>query len=179
MAIGCLIILMAVWERGRVNVHNPLQLAPIPDQLRQRIVASLPLSADGPEDEDPCAICFDRSEGPEQWRVLPCGHRFHPHCVDDWLVKQGGSCPTCRHDPTRDYLTTNSVSNNTTEGDPTVSSAGREPARPNSSGSQGTSMGANSSEPQHVTVQVPWSPNSNAETSGLDAQEDRNSDNFV
>ena len=23
-------------------------------------------------------------------RVLPCGHRFHPGCVDDWLKKQRG-----------------------------------------------------------------------------------------
>ena len=34
-------------------------------------------------------------------RILPCGHRFHPACVDEWLKKQRGTCPTCRQDPTQ------------------------------------------------------------------------------
>jgi len=45
-----------------------------------------------------CAICFEE-EAESAWRLLPCGHRFHPACVDEWLKKRGGTCPTCRHDP--------------------------------------------------------------------------------
>jgi len=37
-----------------------------------------------------CAICFE-SETQLEWRLLPCGHRFHPGCVDEWLKKEGAS----------------------------------------------------------------------------------------
>ncbi len=33
------------------------------------------------------------------WRLLPCGHRFHAVCVDGWLYRPDGACPTCRKDP--------------------------------------------------------------------------------
>jgi len=33
------------------------------------------------------------------WRLLPCGHRFHTVCVDGWLYRPDGACPTCRKDP--------------------------------------------------------------------------------
>jgi hypothetical protein len=38
---------------------------------------------------------------PHLRRILPCGHRFHPACVDEWIKKQRGTCPTCRQDPTQ------------------------------------------------------------------------------
>ena len=30
-------------------------------------------------------------------RLLPCKHRFHPPCVDEWL-RNNGTCPNCRFD---------------------------------------------------------------------------------
>ena len=45
-----------------------------------------------------CPICIvDFAEG-DDIRVLPCEgkHRFHPQCVDQWLLELSSSCPICR-----------------------------------------------------------------------------------
>lgn len=43
-----------------------------------------------------CAICLDDLQpDPAGLRVLPCGHSFHPKCVDRW-VHDHRTCPTCR-----------------------------------------------------------------------------------
>ncbi|KAK6825180.1 RING finger domain protein [Apiospora arundinis] len=45
-----------------------------------------------------CSICTDDFTVGEDVRVLPCDHRFHPGCVDPWLVNVSGTCPLCRLD---------------------------------------------------------------------------------
>lgn len=40
-----------------------------------------------------CSICTDDFTLGEDVRVLPCDHRFHPQCVDPWLVNVSGTCP--------------------------------------------------------------------------------------
>jgi len=44
-----------------------------------------------------CAICLSDFEGGDKLRVMPCSHRFHKDCVDEWL-KVNASCPSCRCD---------------------------------------------------------------------------------
>lgn len=51
-------------------------------------------------DDDPaaalCSICISALLAGEKVKVLPpCGHCFHPDCVDAWLRSQP-SCPLCR-----------------------------------------------------------------------------------
>lgn len=43
-----------------------------------------------------CLVCQFIYEEGENLRVLPCGHRFHAECVDQWLTKKS-FCPYCRH----------------------------------------------------------------------------------
>jgi len=45
-----------------------------------------------------CPICIVDFEEGDDIRVLPCEgkHRFHPECVDQWLLKLSSSCPICR-----------------------------------------------------------------------------------
>lgn len=40
-----------------------------------------------------CSICTDDFAVGEDVRVLPCDHKFHPACVDPWLVNVSGTCP--------------------------------------------------------------------------------------
>jgi Ring finger domain len=45
-----------------------------------------------------CSICTEDFMLGEQLRVLPCDHKFHPLCVDPWLLNVSGTCPLCRID---------------------------------------------------------------------------------
>lgn len=40
-----------------------------------------------------CSICTEDFHVGEDMRVLPCNHKFHPQCVDPWLVNVSGTCP--------------------------------------------------------------------------------------
>lgn len=51
-------------------------------------------SAEGVDDEHVgCSICTEDFTMGEDVRVLPCDHKFHPQCVDPWLVNVSGTCP--------------------------------------------------------------------------------------
>jgi hypothetical protein len=43
--------------------------------------------------ENTCSICLEVDIGP--WARLPCGHVFHPNCIDRW-ISINRSCPCCR-----------------------------------------------------------------------------------
>ncbi|KAL6891354.1 hypothetical protein HDV57DRAFT_513773 [Trichoderma longibrachiatum] len=45
-----------------------------------------------------CSICTEDFREGEDMRVLPCNHKFHPTCIDPWLVNVSGTCPLCRLD---------------------------------------------------------------------------------
>lgn len=40
-----------------------------------------------------CSICTEDFTVGEDVRVLPCDHRFHPACIDPWLINVSGTCP--------------------------------------------------------------------------------------
>lgn len=40
-----------------------------------------------------CSICTEDFTVGEDVRVLPCNHKFHPACVDPWLINVSGTCP--------------------------------------------------------------------------------------
>ena len=46
-----------------------------------------------------CIICFN-DENSQEMLPLPCGHRFHPKCIQRWFRTQSysalASCPMCR-----------------------------------------------------------------------------------
>ncbi|PVH67655.1 hypothetical protein DL98DRAFT_639239 [Cadophora sp. DSE1049] len=48
--------------------------------------------------ENQCAICISDFVANEEVRVLPCDHRYHPACIDPWLLNVSGTCPICRYD---------------------------------------------------------------------------------
>jgi len=50
------------------------------------------------EPQPGCSICTEDFEVGQDQRVLPCDHRFHPECVDPWLLNVSSTCPLCRVD---------------------------------------------------------------------------------
>ena len=40
-----------------------------------------------------CPICTDDFIKGQDIRVLPCNHKFHPDCIDPWLLNVSGTCP--------------------------------------------------------------------------------------
>ncbi|KAK4156169.1 hypothetical protein C8A00DRAFT_12887 [Chaetomidium leptoderma] len=46
-----------------------------------------------------CVICTDGFLRGVSVRRLPCGHLFHPQCVDPWLLDRQGNCPTWQVNP--------------------------------------------------------------------------------
>lgn len=40
-----------------------------------------------------CPICTDDFIKGQDVRLLPCKHKFHPECVDPWLLNVSGTCP--------------------------------------------------------------------------------------
>lgn len=49
-----------------------------------------------------CIVCCEVLECSEVVKRLPCGHLYHPNCVEPWL-KRHCTCPTCRYElPTDD-----------------------------------------------------------------------------
>ncbi|KAH6664175.1 hypothetical protein B0J14DRAFT_706615 [Halenospora varia] len=50
------------------------------------------------EGELGCSICTEDFTTGADVRVLPCQHKYHPACIDPWLLNVSGTCPLCRHD---------------------------------------------------------------------------------
>lgn len=40
-----------------------------------------------------CSVCTDDFLKGQDIRVLPCKHKFHPECIDPWLLNVSGTCP--------------------------------------------------------------------------------------
>lgn len=64
------------------------------------IAAIAVTNADGTQEDGSlgCSICTEDFTRGEEVRVLPCNHKFHPECVDPWLLNVSGTCPLCRID---------------------------------------------------------------------------------
>eukprot|EP01051_Picozoa_sp_SAG22_P002691 SAG22_NODE_122_length_18920_cov_23.494076_21_plen_86_part_00 len=52
------------------------------------------LSARGGQSGCECTICLSEYADGDERRVLPCGHRFHLLCIDQWFGTSS-KCPLC------------------------------------------------------------------------------------
>jgi len=43
-----------------------------------------------------CQVCLEGYEVGQKLKMLPCFHRFHAACIDEWL-RVSGCCPVCKH----------------------------------------------------------------------------------
>ena len=77
-----------------------------PSQPRQSVEGGIAAAVNGNQsnseavkpDNLGCSICTEDFEAGQDQRVLPCDHRFHPDCIDPWLLNVSGTCPLCRID---------------------------------------------------------------------------------
>lgn len=42
-----------------------------------------------------CTVCCDKIELGKKGMFMPCGHIYHPDCLNPWL-EVNNSCPVCR-----------------------------------------------------------------------------------
>jgi len=73
------------------------------------------------DNKDMCAICLMDYTEEEMLRELPCGHRFHVQCVDQWFRSSNSlSCPMCKArvttPPSPSLLTSSSSSTSSSRG---------------------------------------------------------------
>jgi len=54
----------------------------------------------GAADENKCMICMEIFVEGDGLRALPCLHRYHKACVDEWLCRRP-ECPICKRDVTQ------------------------------------------------------------------------------
>jgi len=49
----------------------------------------------GQTEQPTCCVCLSDIVLNEETLLLPCGHMFHPKCINDWF-KNNNTCPVCR-----------------------------------------------------------------------------------
>ena len=62
-----------------------------------RVLSALPVSAvplSSPLLDQECQVCFDAFEVGVQFKTLPCLHKYHVGCIDEWLARKM-TCPVC------------------------------------------------------------------------------------
>ncbi|XP_010416196.1 PREDICTED: probable E3 ubiquitin-protein ligase RHG1A isoform X1 [Camelina sativa] len=67
-------------------------------QIKSCLRKVKPFRLDTPVEDRKCIICQDEYEVKDEVGKLKCGHRFHIHCVKQWLVRKN-SCPVCKTMP--------------------------------------------------------------------------------
>lgn len=84
-------------EIGAADPDSTTGAERTPPHTQAAIATSNPDGTDA-EGHLGCSICTEDFNKGEEVRVLPCNHKFHPDCVDPWLLNVSGTCPLCRID---------------------------------------------------------------------------------
>jgi hypothetical protein len=78
-----------------------------PDTLDKATVDAFPLASfqkeSSSECNETCPICIDEYHDGESVKVLPCGHIYHPLCIEPWFLAKSTACPLCKAD-VREFL---------------------------------------------------------------------------
>jgi len=75
----------------------PTQSSGLPSKYIRRLAVTKYCDLEGSDKSDECSICLEEYALGTAVKVLPCGHIFHPVCIDKWLAGHG-VCPLCKCD---------------------------------------------------------------------------------
>ena len=89
---------LATSDEGSADPTSNNLAPPNPTAVGGAAAAPADESLKAAEDSLSCSICTEDFTLGEALRVLPCNHKFHPLCVDPWLLNVSGTCPLCRID---------------------------------------------------------------------------------
>jgi len=99
LLIGNSVLGYAMAQAMQLHDGSPPAAAPpgVPANLLQRLPSYEVGSPEAPPrdaeaGQQSCAICIEDFSAGERVKRLPCGHKFHAHCADDWLSR-AASCP--------------------------------------------------------------------------------------
>lgn len=88
-------------ERGR-NTRILLCNLKLPKKLSNEKINSLPKiyfklkkNENGNSEKEKCMVCMEDFAENERLRLLPCFHKYHIGCIDEWL-KEKSFCPICK-----------------------------------------------------------------------------------
>ncbi|KAJ1971003.1 hypothetical protein H4R35_005528 [Dimargaris xerosporica] len=68
------------------------------ESLPPRLVTSLTAASIQTLSGPLCTICLETYSIGDVIRQLPCGHVYHPPCIDVWLTEKSTQCPLCKAD---------------------------------------------------------------------------------
>ncbi|KAJ1984671.1 hypothetical protein H4R34_000505 [Dimargaris verticillata] len=68
------------------------------ESLPPRLVTSLTSASIQTLSGPLCTICLETYSIGDVIRQLPCGHVYHPPCIDLWLTEKSTQCPLCKAD---------------------------------------------------------------------------------
>jgi hypothetical protein len=51
----------------------------------------------GSDEDSKCLVCYCDYEEGETVKTLPCFHKYHKQCIEEWFKVQN-FCPFCRHE---------------------------------------------------------------------------------
>jgi hypothetical protein len=77
-----------------LNQLDSSAVEPLPKHIvesfpKEKLQATHPLLSPGVQ----CRVCLCPFEVMQMVRVLPCRHRFHVKCIDQWLITERATCP--------------------------------------------------------------------------------------
>jgi len=82
-------------ELGVLEDPGQIQRGMNEQELNNLPVEKYLIPLKGLEEPEVCSICIEEFQQEQDLRRLPCSHRFHQKCVDEWL-KISTSCPNCK-----------------------------------------------------------------------------------
>jgi len=79
--------------------QDTIELTTVVSTVNARSISQLLGRQSSDSEHCQCMICVEHFQKGDSIRTLPCLHRYHKKCIDEWL-RRSCTCPICKHDVT-------------------------------------------------------------------------------